>query len=150
MQVVPPVVLKHCKLQYKIDLTLKNPSVFQHFNASCAAGGAQTLCQRVKVDVILKNSLYTLHVEGTLAEKHQFYQRKSISLAQIVACSLLATLALACLQITPPSRVSQAKQAKQAKPSQPSKPSQVSQASAASTESQAKPAPSQVSQAQAK
>ena len=36
MQVVPPVVLKHCKLQYKIDLTLKNPSVFQHFNASCA------------------------------------------------------------------------------------------------------------------
>ena len=36
-------VLKHCKLQYKIDLTIKNPSVFQHFNASCAAGGAQTL-----------------------------------------------------------------------------------------------------------
>ena len=27
-----PGVLKHCKLQYKMDLTLKNPSVFQHFN----------------------------------------------------------------------------------------------------------------------
>ena len=28
MQIVPPVVLKHCKLQYKMNLTLKNQSVF--------------------------------------------------------------------------------------------------------------------------
>ena len=31
-----PGVLKHCKLQYKMNLTRKNPTVFQHFNASCA------------------------------------------------------------------------------------------------------------------
>ena len=31
-----PVVLKHCTCAQKIDLTLKNSSLFHHFNASCA------------------------------------------------------------------------------------------------------------------
>ena len=36
MQVVPLVVLKHGKSQYKMNLTLKNPSVFQHVNGTFA------------------------------------------------------------------------------------------------------------------
>ena len=56
MQVVPPVVLKHCTCAQKIDLTLKNPSVFQHSNARCAAGGAQTLYLCTKIDLTLKNT----------------------------------------------------------------------------------------------
>ena len=34
MELLLPVVLKQCKLQYKMDLTLKNPSAFQHFNGT--------------------------------------------------------------------------------------------------------------------
>ena len=36
-------VLKYCKLQCKLDLTFKNPSVVPDVNRNVAAGSAQTL-----------------------------------------------------------------------------------------------------------
>ena len=36
IDMLPPGVLNHCKLQYRLDRTLKSPTVFQHFNRTFA------------------------------------------------------------------------------------------------------------------
>ena len=111
MHVVPPVVLEHCKLQYKIDLTLKNTSFFQHFNGTfgvLAESGttfwAQDLpdpswsppLQRILPEI---SQMPPRDVQETSRDRPETSQRPPRDLVYLLTCLLayLPTCLLACL-----------------------------------------------------
>ena len=73
---VPPV-LKHCKLQYKLDLTLKKPSVCFIILIEMLLPGVLKHCKlQYKMDITLKNPSVFHNLNRTFAELIDFYNRK--------------------------------------------------------------------------